>query len=67
MQQKATTLLFVVDLIAFQAHHAIYAVSKSELLATNPENICTVHLLHSNMVRMQEQRIPNHLDQCKAI
>ena len=60
-------LFFVVNLIAFQAHHAIYAISKSELLATNPKNIRTVHLLHSNMVRMQQQRITNHLDQCKAI
>ena len=67
VQQKAATLLLVVDLIAFQDHHAIYAVSKSELLATNPENIRTVNLLHSNMVQMQQQRITNHLDKCKAI
>ena len=65
--QKAATLLFVVDLAAFQAHHAIYAVSKSELLATNPENSRTVHLLQSHMVRMQQQRITNHLDRCKLI
>ena len=65
--QKAATLLFVVDLVAFKAHHAIYAVSQSEVLASNSENIETVRLLFSNMVRMQQQRITNHLDKCKAI
>ena len=65
--QKAATLLFIVDLVAFQAHHAIYAVSQSEVLASNSENIETVRLLFSNMVRMQQQRITNHLDKCKAI
>ena len=65
--QKAATLLFVVDRVAFQAHHAIYAVSQCEVLASNSENIETVQLLFSNMVRMQQQRITNHLEKCKAI
>ena len=43
--QKAATLLFVVDRVAFQAHHAIYAVSQSEVLASNSANIETVQLL----------------------